>query len=107
MAINIQKLAEVCTIYGQPLYSATPDQLFGTADKAGEYEVRNGAIVVLDENDGEMFIPIRRSLLEDPAFDASKHIFSIGGFNALRDGKGEFEGKPWTITKGTQKVFAY
>ncbi len=106
MALNIQALFGAVTVYGAPLYGTTPDVDYGIIDQAGQYPVVDNCLVIEDES-GVVYIPIRRSTLEAPGFDPATHMFRIGGFKALRDASGEFNGKEWSVVSGAIKTFAF
>jgi hypothetical protein len=106
MALNLQQLFASVTVYGAPLYGTTPAIDHGQIEFAGQYPVVDNCLVI-EEDAGIVYIPIRRSTLEAPGFDPSTHMFRIGGFEALRDASGEFNGKAWSVAKGDVKTFAF
>lgn len=106
MALNIQQLFGAVTVYGAPLYGTAPSIDYGQIDQAGQYPVVDNCLVIESEA-GIAYIPIRRSTLEAPGFDPSTHMFRIGGFEALRNASGEFNGKAWNVNKGDVKTFAF
>ena len=108
MALNMQLLKDSVTVYGAPLYGHAPSTLIGTPvvgeDGVDSMEVVDGSLSI---NNGEMYIPIRRSVLEADGFDPSTHEFTIGKFTALRDAEGVYNDTAWSIAKGEEKTFAY
>lgn len=106
MAIQLDQLFAAVKVYGAPLYGAEPTIDYGTIDFAGQYPVDGDCLVITDSN-GTVHIPIRRSVREAEGFDADTHMFSIGGFKALRDATGEYNGKTWEVLEGDVKTFAF
>jgi len=106
MALNLELLVGAVKVYGAPLYGPTADVDYGQIETAGQYPVVDGSLVI-ESDAGIMYIPIRRSTLEAPGFDPTTHMFRIGGFTALRDASGEFNGEPWEVSQGEVKTFAY
>lgn len=101
--LNLGLLAGIVTQYGQPLYPATPAILAGSV-APGEYTLDGNTIVIINEGI-TMYIPIRTSRVEQGVDDAQS--FNIGVFEASRDASGKYNGSAWSVTKGTQKAFAY
>ena len=106
MAIQLEKLFEAVKVYGAPLYGAEATIDYGTIDFAGQYPVENDCLVIEDAS-GICYVPIRRSVREAEGFDPDTHMFSIGGFKALRDATGEYNGKTWEVKAGEMKTFAF
>ena len=106
MALNLELLAGAVKVYGAPLYGTTPDVDYGTIEQAGQYPVVDGSLVI-ESPAGVMYVPIRRSVLEDDNFNPATHMFRIGGFKALRDASGEYNGSAWSVAQGEMKTFAY
>ena len=106
MALNMQALFGAVKVYGAPLYGPTPDVDYGQIDQAGQYPVIDNCLVIEDDG-GIVYIPIRRATLEAPGFDPNTHMFRIGGFEALRDASGEIDGRAWNVNKGDVKTFAF
>jgi hypothetical protein len=106
MALNLELLVGAVKVYGAPLYSTTPDVDYGQIEEAGKYSVVDGSLVV-ESDAGVMYIPIRRSVLEAQNFNPATHLFKIGGFKALRDASGTYNGNNWAVAQGEVKTFAY
>lgn len=104
MAFNIQQLAGLVKTYGAPLYGSTPVKEFGSVTPE-EYTLIDGNTLCITEGDVTVYIPVRRSVVEAGISD--DRVFNIGEFEATRDAEGEMNGKPWSISKGSRKVFAY
>ena len=104
MAFNIQQLAGLVKTYGAPLYGSAPVKEFGSVTPA-EYTLIDGNTLCITEGDVTVYIPVRRSVVEAGISD--DRVFNIGEFEATRDAEGEMNGKPWSISKGSRKVFAY
>lgn len=103
MKLNLDLLAGIVTQYGAPLYPATPAIQAGSV-APGEYKL-DGTTLVIENNGTTMYIPIRTARVEQGIDDTQ--TFNIGIFEATRDASGEYNGSTWSVTKGTQKAFAY
>lgn len=106
MALNIELLIGAVKVYGAPLYGPTADVDYGQIETAGQYPVVDGSLVI-ESDAGIMYVPIRRSVLESAGFNPATYMFRIGGFKALRDADGTYNGTAWAVAQGEVKTFAY
>lgn len=107
MGLNLTALQGVIKTYGAPLYASEPTNYAGVVTPE-EYElVNDGTVVKYTTEQGlVMYFPIRKSVL-DAGFGEDR-VFNIAEFEATRDASGESkDGRPWSVTKGTLKAFAY
>ena len=107
MGLNLSALQGVIKTYGAPLYASEPTNYAGVVTPE-EYElVNDGTVVKYTTEQGlVMYFPIRKSVL-DAGFGEDR-VFNIAEFEATRDASGEDkDGRPWSVTKGALKAFAY
>lgn len=98
-----QKAIGIATIYGKPLYELV--EVLGEINPLDYVLDEVDGVVSITEDDKTIYIPIRRSVMEQGLED--DQIFTIGKFQATRDEQGEFNGEQWVVDKGTVKLFAY
>ena len=103
LKLNLDLLKSHVRQYGGPLYEV--QQSAGVIQPSDySFNAEDGTIKV--EDDGKaMYIPVRQATL-DAGFNGTEPC-EISIFVALRDADGEFNGKPWSITKGSTKAFAH
>ena len=104
MKLDLAILGNLVKVYGAPLYGADAVAIAGTVGP-DEYTVIDGNTLMVIDNGNTMYFTIRRSVV-DAGFE-DNHVFTIGVFEATRDASGERDGVAWSVTKGTQKPFAY
>jgi len=103
LKLNLDLLKSHVRQYGGPMYKAI--QSAGTVQPSDySFNAEDGTIKV--EDDGKaMYIAVRQDAL-DAGFDGTQPC-EISIFEAIRDANGEFNGKPWSIIKGSTKAFAH
>jgi hypothetical protein len=106
MGLNLSALQGVIKRYGAPLYASEPTNIAGALGP-DEYElVNDGTVIKYFDNGLPVYFPIRKSAI-DAGFGEDR-VFNVAEFEATRDASGEDkDGKPWSVTKGALKAFAY
>jgi hypothetical protein len=104
MKLDLSKLKGLVKEYGSPLYPSVPTTEAGSV-APGEYSIEGGNKLKVVDGDVTYYFPIRTQRVE--AGVSEDQVFNIGVFTASRDASGEYNGKPWSVTAGETKVFAY
>ena len=102
-AFKLSALEGIVKIYGGKLFEATGVD-FGVL-APGSYSVSEDGETI-EVQDGEQSAYIRLRSADHGKVDSAKDSIQVLEYAALRDADGDFDGKAWSIAKGTKRAFA-
>lgn len=103
MALKLDVLAGIVKVYGAPLYEFTAD---GGTLAPGDYSVTDDGQVMVESESGVMYFRVRSARL-DQGINPEADTLNVGVFTAQRDAEGEYNGQPWSVTKGHTQAFIH
>ena len=100
-------LSENAQVYGTPLYAKVKDSasfvISANTDGIDLVMADNETLMVTSPA-GTHYVSLRKSAIDAGKDETS--TFTVQKYVAIRDASGTYEGKDWSVAKGSEKLFA-